>query len=224
MTRGCAGGERPGRMLDDEGPSHGKDTALPARRSAGWNRKPPEGKADEPRVPARRLRITAVPGSHVRLGLMKPDGQSRLDPEDEAPGKATLRLGQRLWAGVRGIPALSQRAPAGREVAVEVDAASVLAHAEPEAVRVEVVDDPDVRICGDRAVRKQAGHSGAGALVPVDAANDEHAAGPLRIADLERVDGTTPHRVTEQLPPLDRTGCERKADEGLDHHDRSTGP
>jgi hypothetical protein len=99
-----------------------------------------------------------------------------------------------------------------------------LAHAEPQAIRVEVVDDPDVRIRGDRAVRKQARHSGAGTLVPVDAANDEHTAGPLRVAQLERMDGMASHRVAEQLPPLDRTGGECEADEGLDHHDRSTGP
>jgi hypothetical protein len=99
-----------------------------------------------------------------------------------------------------------------------------LAHAEPQAIRVEVVDDPDVRIRGDRAVRKQARHSGAGTLVPVDAANDEHTPGPLRVAQLERMDGTASHGVAEQLPPLDRARGERHADEGFDHHDRSTGP
>jgi hypothetical protein len=224
VTRRGTGRERPGRKLDDEGPSQGEGTALPARRSAGWNGEPPEGETDEPRVSAGSHRVSVVPRAHVGLGLVKPNGQSRLDPEDEAPGKATLRLRQRLWAGVSEIPALSKRAPAGREVAVEVDTARVLAHAEAEAVRVEVVDDPDVRIRGDRAVRQQAGHSGAGALVPVDAADDEHSAGAVGVAELERMDRAAAHRVAEQLATLDRGRGESKADESFDHHDGSTGP
>jgi hypothetical protein len=156
--------------------------------------------------------------------LVEPDRQGGLNPEDEAPGNAALRLRQRLGAGVGQVPALSEQAPAGREVAIQVDSTRVLAHPEPEAVWVEVVDDPDFRICGDRAVRKQARHGGARALVPVDAADDEHSADALGVAELERMDWAAAHRVPEQLATLDRTGCECEAQEGLDHHDGSTGP
>jgi hypothetical protein len=81
------------------------------------------------------------------------------------------------------------------------------------------MDDPDVRVRRDRAVREEARHSGACAFVPVNAADDEDASTPLRIAPLERVDRTAAYRVPEELSMLRGRCSKYEADEGFDHHE-----
>ena len=218
MTRRGAGRERPGRELDDEGARAGKAAVLPARGCARRNGEAAVAHPRESGVESGGL-LALRARTHEGLRLVEPDRQGRLGAEDEPPSDPRLRLGQRLGPRVGRVPAAPQRPPAGRPVPVQVDTARVLAHAEPEAVRVEVMDDPDLRVRGDRAVRKQARHGGAGALVAVDTADDEDAAPTGRITELERVDGTAAYRVPEQFPPLDWRGGKCKADEGLDHHE-----
>jgi hypothetical protein len=156
--------------------------------------------------------------AHDGLRLVEPDRQGRLDAEDETSRDPRLRLGQRFGARIGEVPPPPEGPPAGRPVAVQVDTTRVLAHVQPEAVRIEVVDDPDVGVRGDCAVRKQARHGGSRAFVGVNAADDEDASAPLGIAELERVDGAAAYRVPEQLSLLDRRGGKYEGDEGLNHH------
>jgi hypothetical protein len=81
------------------------------------------------------------------------------------------------------------------------------------------MDDPDVRVRRDCAVREETSHGGACAFVPVNAADDEDASTPLGIAQLERVNRTAAYRVPEELSVLHGHCGEHEADEGLDHHE-----
>jgi hypothetical protein len=218
MTRRGAGRERPGRELDDEGARAGEATVLPARGSSRRNREAAVAHPREPCVEAGGL-LALGARAHERLRLVEPDCQSGLNSQNEAAGDPRLRLGQRLGPRIGEIPTLSLRPPSGRPVAVQIDPACVLANVEPEAVRVEVMDDPDVGVRRDRAAREEARHSGSRALVAMNTADDEDASTPLGIAQLERVDRAAAYRVPEELSVLHRRGGKYKADEGLDHHE-----
>jgi hypothetical protein len=117
---------------------------------------------------------------------------------------------------------------------VQVDAASVLARAAGEAVRVQVRHDPQIGP-GVHALERP-GDRQAGALVAVDAADDEHPGAPrvagahhedrpaaLGAAELERAgDGAArcagePGRGHARAGQAERS-CEHRPDEGERFH------
>ena len=135
--------EPAGRKLDDERSRPRKAVVLPVRRRPV---RPANGAirlARETGV-APSLGAAPAPRAHERLRLVVPDRHVRPDALDQPSGQPRLALGPGPRPGVLGIPAAPDRDPLGAEVAVEVDAASVQADAEPSAVRVQVVDDPQV--------------------------------------------------------------------------------
>jgi hypothetical protein len=224
MTRRGAGRERPGRELDDEGARAGEATVLPARGSARRNGKTAVAHSRQPCVEVGGL-LALRTRAHERLRLVEPDRKLRADPQDQSPCDPRLGLRERLRARVRRIPPPAERPPAGGEIAIEVDTARVLADAEPESVRVELVHDPQVGVRRRRPGRQKPRHGEARTLVAVDAAHDEDAALARGLAELERTDRAAAHGVPKQLAPLDGLGGgERQSYQRLDEHDRITGP
>ena len=107
---------------------------------------------------------------HHRQRLVEPHRYARSHPQDEPLGDPGLRRVQRPRAGVLAA-GVGKRAPAPREVAVQVDSLGVLPRVRGDAVRVQVVDHPDA---GRRWMGLQrAGHADPGGLVAVDAADHE---------------------------------------------------
>src|SRR5438045_3811120 len=96
---------------------------------------------------------------------------------------------------------MAAREPAPREVAVEVDAAGVLASPAPAAVGVEVVDQPGVEPMEGETPAQEPGDGDTGRLVAVDAAYDEQvSARAPQEPDLGRVDEPAARRVPEAHP------------------------
>src|SRR5262245_57933229 len=192
-------GERALRELDHERAPAREAMVLPVRRGSA---RPADGAEPHPgqaRV-LPRDRPARAPRTHERLWLVAPDRHRRLDSADEASGGACLRLRERFGPGVLGVPGPAAGSPLGREVAVEVDASRVLAPAEREAVRVEVRHDPEID--GRRGVGQDARDRGAGALVSVDAADDERARRARRVAGAERPERAAACRAADAYAAL----------------------
>ena len=110
-----------------------------------------------------------------------------------------------LGAGVLRVPAPPDRSPLGGEVAVQVDASPVLSDSERGTVRVELMDEPDDRATRRPEACEPAGDGDPGALVPVDAADDEDAVRGLGVADDGRADRPPLGRAAEDALPLGRS-------------------
>jgi hypothetical protein len=86
-----------------------------------------------------------------------------------------------------------------REVAVQVDAVRIAARSRPVSVRVCVRDEPEVDAL-ERPEAPQPVHNGdPGALVPVEAADDENLARGGGIADLVGDDPAALNRVADEM-------------------------
>jgi hypothetical protein len=153
-------------------------------------------------------------GVHQRERLMEPDRDVGFDPPDETHGDPRLGLG--CGAAPRVVPVLRPRPPSVREVAVQVDAASVLSRVSGPAVRVQGGQDPQIEEVPRPTPPQSVGDPNAGALVTVDAPDDQdpHI---VRIAPLEDTDRSALDRLTEELSLVDlrrrqRRGRDRDGD------------
>src|SRR4051794_5092141 len=190
------GAERAGRQLDDEGRAAGEAVVLPVRARPVRPADAGEPQARGAGVDTGR-RDARAPGADEILGLVVPDRELGADPQDQRTGQARLALGERVRARILG-PARAGP-PAGGEAPVEVDAVRVLPLPEREAVRVEVRDDPEVEVGAAQPLEK-ADRREPGALVPVDAAHDEHRRVRGVTAQLERADRPPLRRASQEVP------------------------
>jgi hypothetical protein len=197
--------KRSRRQLDHERRCTGKAAGLPPRRRAGWNWEAPESHARESRVPSARDEAWPGPGADERLRLVEPERHVGANAEDEPPSDAAFGLGQRPWPRVRRIPAPPDWPPARREVPVEINASRVLPRPAGEAVGVQVVDEPEVER-GTRAAGEESCDPDAGALVSVDAADNQNLHRATGVADLDRPDRPAANRVAEHLRTVDGLG------------------
>jgi len=111
-------------------------------------------------------------------------------------------LGPGPWPRVLWIQAAPDGDPLGAEVAVEVDAAPVQAHAEPRAVRVQVVHDPEVEPGPKRAPGEAPRDVDPLAFVAVDASDYEHLQRAREVAEAVDADRPAPLGVAENAVPL----------------------
>src|SRR5207245_2510415 len=129
--------------------------------------------------------------------LVEPDRDRGTQLQKEAVRNPALRLRQSVRTRVVDA---TERAPAEREVAVQVDAVRVAAGSRDDAVRVEARYDPEIdagrrTLCGEAV-----GDRDAGRLVAVDATDDDDLARARGIADLERDDSrlAAPRSIAER--------------------------
>ena len=73
----------------------------------------------------------------------------------------------------------------------------VLASSGRVAVRVEVLDHPEIQAGRHRKPLERADDRQAGALIAVDASDDEQLVAAVWVAELDGVDGAALNRVTE---------------------------
>ena len=90
----------------------------------------------------------------------------------------------------------------------------VLPRAGGITVGIEVFDHPEIEACRWRQTLQRADDREAGALVAVDAPDDEHRPGCVQVADHVRADRPSPGRVTDH----DRMA--RGEERGRDARDR----
>lgn len=199
--------KRSRRQLDHERRGAGKPPSLPPRRGAGWNGEPPETHSGEPRVSPCRDEAWSRPGANEPLRLVEPERHVGANAEDEPPSDAGLRLRKRPRPRVGRGPAPPDWPPARREVSVEIDASRVLPRPAGEAVGVQIVDEPEMeRRAGPAS--EEPGDPDPGALIPVDAADDQHLRRAAWVAELDGPDRTAANRVAEHLRPVDGLGRE----------------
>ena len=125
-----------GRKLDHEGVGAREAMVLPPSGRARIPRQPARAHSGEPRISPPHPAVRAGRLHHESVGLVEPDRDARLEAPYEPRSRARLRLRERTPAAVVAAPGRA-RAPPAREVAVQVDAAGVLADAQPCAVRVD---------------------------------------------------------------------------------------
>ncbi len=89
-------------------------------------------------------------------GLVEPDAHVGVEARDQASRDAVFGLGKRMRPRVLLVPRLPRRAPAVREVPVQINASSVLPGAGAEPVRVQVADHPEVDVAGGSAINARA--------------------------------------------------------------------
>ena len=106
---------------------------------------------------------------------MEPDRELRPDPFDQSSDVAAFGLGQRVRSGLMKIAESSCSPPVPGKVAVQVDAAAVLARTGSKAVRVQVLEEPEPGVPLWLCVLEPPGNGDSRALVTVNAANDEDA-------------------------------------------------
>ena len=190
MTARRRNRELAGRQLDDERAL--ADPVLPTRGAARRPGQRPVRLPGEPRVTPRD-RTARPPGADDRLRLVEPDRHVGPQAEDQLPRDPRLPLRRR------------------HEVAVEIDAVSVRASARGEAVRIELMDEPEI---GTRPrAREQPRDLDPLALVAVDAADDEDAR-PVA-TDVHCLDRPPLVRAPELLR---RRGEQRSGDQRAQHH------
>jgi hypothetical protein len=114
--------------------------------------------------------------------LVVVDGHVRADVLDQPLQRAGLRLARGRAAREVGVERPPAAGPAEREVAVEVDAARVLARASADAIGVSGLDRPELDAGRRLGPAQPPDHRVAGALVAVDRADGEHPRGRRRIA------------------------------------------
>src|SRR3954451_16536255 len=172
-------------QLDHEG-TPAKVLVLPPRRGPG--------KVLTPAALGRPIgegRVALLhPGSPVTgkqnlpPGLVVPDGHVRPDVLDEPLYCAALGLRERVRPRVVAARLRNASLPSVGEVAVEIDAARVLAGVGGDAIGVDRLDDPELHARGVAvAVLEDANDLVTLGLVAVDRANDEPGALRIRIAD-----------------------------------------
>ena len=151
----------------------GKRTRIHSRRRAAGRAVDVQRQADHRRVPAAGGH--APPRRpHEPHVLVVPDRDLRPDGGDQPPRGPRLGLRERPRARVVGAPRRAVPRPAGREVAVQVDAVGVLPGLRRPGRRGSASGRARGRHAPAAAVRSQrADHRHPGALVPVDAADDE---------------------------------------------------
>jgi hypothetical protein len=190
--------KRTGRQLDYVGGAAGKLVVLPVRRAPRRPSNRAEANACEPRVTAPRGDAPA-PGSDRRLGLVIPDRHVGPDPADERSGRPRLRFGERCPPGVLGIPGLAGGAPARAEVSVQVDAAGVLTRACSSPVRIQKVHDPDFSAFRQPRPSETSRDRGSGALVAMDAPDDQDRPPGTGATALEGPDRPSEHGDADRL-------------------------
>ena len=204
------------RQLDHVGGAAGEAVVLPVRPRTGGPAHQAERHPGEVGEEAAR-RCARSPGADkgtTAADLVEPDRHPRVQPANEAGGKASFWLGERPRPGIFGRSGLSARPPLGREVAVQVDPATVQPARRGAAVRVEAGDDKDVCV-GLRAAAPQRRDASPRALVAVDAGEDEHAAAEARVAVLAKPDRASFQRPADHPAPLDQVAGEaRRRGEG----------
>ena len=105
--------------------------------------------------------------------LVEPDRHPRPDAQDQVAPDPRLTLRERIRTGVVGIPGAAAAAPLQRPVGVQIDATAVLARATGEPVRVQVRDEPQIE--ARPTPLKRTNDRDAGTLVPMNAADHQHA-------------------------------------------------
>ena len=162
----------------------------------------------EPREPgvAAAGRGASPVGPHEIQVLVEPDGETGADTVDHRARHARLRLRPGPRARCVHRPGRAEGPPAAREVAIQVDAVRVLPFPVCETVRIQRRDEPEI-LTGVRAPQRTHDRH-AGALVAVDAADDEH---PRPGAgDVHELDRPARRRVADHGRDGDRR--ERRAD------------
>ena len=192
-----------GRQLDHERGA-GEMVVLPARHGA---RQPLSAAAPGRGVGDARVALLRGGGAITRQqnlvpGLVVPDGHPWPDSFRQAPHRATLRLRERVRARVLAARPGRSSAPLVGEVAVQVDAPSVLAGAGLDAVRVDGLHDPQLDPSQVAvAVLEDVHDLLALGLVAVDRADNQRLARGVRIAQPHRVQLGPPHRVAKRHSP-----------------------
>ena len=161
---------------------------------------------------APRRRPAAAPGADDVLRLVIPDRHVGPDPEDEPAGEPSLSLGPGPRARVLRVPPEPALTPFGAEVPVEVDTAAVHAEAEAAPVRVQAVNDPEVEPRRMWPLRQSPRDLDALALVPVDAADDEHRLRAREVAVAVRANRPPSLGVPDYAVPF--LGSLRRGDRG----------
>lgn len=217
MTSRLPAVEPAGRELDDEGRRLREAVVLPVRSAPARPADASVRNVGDARVAARRAHAR-TPGANERLRLVVPDRDVGPDAQDEPSSEARLPLGEGAGSRVLRVPSASEAAPLGPEVPVQVDAAGVLAKAGGGAVRVHLVDDPERDPAGSRCADEPARDRLSGALVAVDAADDEDPPSRVRVADDDRSNGAVVPRPAEEL---DDGTPESAADHGRERERKS---
>ncbi len=132
--------------------------------------------------------------------LVEPDRRVGRQPVDDPGREPRLRLREGPRPGVFGVARLPGPAPAGGEVAVEVDPPAVEPGLGGEPVGVEVGDEEDVRVHVGTAAEERH-RLPSRALVAMDAAEDEDAAVDRRVAHLPQPDRPSLGRATGDPDP-----------------------
>jgi hypothetical protein len=175
--------EPAGGQLDDESDRAGRAVVLPARGGAAVGRQAPDRQADATGVGPHRPVAGAARQDHEAQLLVVVDREVGLDVRDQPPQRARLRLARAGAAREVGVERPPAAGPAEREVAVEVDAARVVARAAAYAVGVRGPDEPQLHARRRLAPPQPGDHRVARGLVAVDRADDEHAHRRRRVAD-----------------------------------------
>jgi hypothetical protein len=112
---------------------------------------------------------------------MKEDRDLRAQAQDQPIGDERFGLRQRARAGILLIARSSSGTPAVGKVAIEIDAAGVLACVGGGPVGVQVIQDPQIDAPRDGHGVQATGNGDPRALVPMDATHDEDSTAGDRI-------------------------------------------
>src|SRR5207249_4517277 len=112
---------------------------------------------------------------HVKV-LMEPDADRGPESVDEADRNSRLTLGARADARIELGAGCPNGAPPEGKVAIEVDPPGVLAGSHSVPVGVEVEDDPYIGVSRRGFSRQRLGDGDSGALVPMQAADQQQPA------------------------------------------------
>jgi hypothetical protein len=165
-------GHRPGGQLDHERPPVKRGVLPVGRRS----RQPGQGREPHPCDPrvGRAGGTARAPRPDQAHVLVKPHGDRRVGPANQAGGGSGLGLGERSRPRVLDTPGPAAQPPAGGEVAVQVDPAAVQPAGPGAAVGVEATDQQQPRVRRQRPPPQTADDGHPGALVAVDTADHHH--------------------------------------------------
>jgi hypothetical protein len=183
MAARRATGERAGRQLDHERGRAREAVVLPADRRAVVARQPAGGQPDAAGVGAHRRAVGAARQDDEPHVLVVVEREVGLDIGDERLQRTGLGLGRAARAGVVRLERPPAAGPPVREVAVEIDAAGVLARPGAHPVGVRALDEPELDTGGRREPAQPPHHRMPRRLVAVDRADHQHARGRAGIAD-----------------------------------------
>ena len=134
--------------------------------------------------------------------LVKEDRDLRTQAQDEVVGDTRFGLRQSAPTGILLIARPSRRAPTIREVAVEIDAAGVLARASGGSVGVEVVQHPQIDASREGDGVQATCHRDSRTLISVNATHDENSAAGEGFPQLLDADRSMLDGMTEQHHPM----------------------